>query len=104
MAYRGGKQLTPVGCLAIGWLGVGLYPLLLVFNATGSWVVPAAVYLLPAVVFLAMNEGAGVPLTRVYFGPRGGPIGSTQTAESRTTAEEEIRRSREYYANLMRTD
>lgn len=98
MAYRGGKQLTPVGCLAIGWLGVGLYPLLLVFNATGSWVAAAAVYLLPAVVFLAMNEGAGVPLTRVYFGPRGGAYRiNSNGRKSDDVTEEEIRRSREYY-------
>ena len=43
-----------------------------VFNATGSLPLALAAWILLGILFVAINEGALEPPTRVYFGPRGG--------------------------------
>ena len=97
MAYRGGKQLTPVGCLVIGWFCFPIVPAW-VFNATGSGPLALAAWLLPGVILIGMNEGVGAPPTRVYFGPRGGAYRiNSNGRKSYDVTDEEIRRSREYY-------
>lgn len=97
MGYRRGN-LSPEGFIAILWLGLGLYPLLLVKNATGSWIVAVVVYLLPAIALIASDNGAFTPPTRVYFGPRGGAYRiNANGRKSYDVTDEEIRRSLEYY-------
>jgi len=57
-----------------------------------------AAWLLPAIFFFAVGEGALDPPTRVYFGPRGGAYRiNSNGRKSYDVTEEEIRRSREYY-------
>ena len=69
-----------------------------VFNATGSLPLALVAWLLPGILFAAMNEGAFEPPTRVYFGPRGGAYRiNSNGRKSYDVTEEEISRSREYY-------
>ena len=69
-----------------------------VFNATGSLPLALADWILPGILFVAINEGALAPPTRVYFGPRGGAyLINANGRKSYDVTEEEIRRSREYY-------
>ena len=69
-----------------------------VFNASGSLPLALAAWILPRTLFVAINEGALDPPTRVYFGPREGAYRiNANGRKSYDVTEEEIRRSREYY-------